>query len=681
MRLRRQLILLAGLTLILPWAALQYVSEMQSILRDGQLRAMTASAKAVAKMIASDGEYLAQLSHAVVAPQSDPLYAHPLLAAPIVDGYDDEWRYFPFQARTLGDRDASVHGNLQLAEYGSAYYAFVRVHDRDLHYHNPARDAVASGDHLVLRTRDLQGGPHTYFLSASAPGKAQVYQRTPGGKVEQEHRVRAFWQERVDGYQVEIQLPKSLAGAGMAVTLVSQSPGLPVTRLSTHPEQQPVPTVLQQQPDMTALLSVFSESDQRWMVLSSDHWVLADTGDFADQFDGASADQSVPAESAYGWLWRALLARPPLPAWREPAVTGQLVHPDSPSRDVLAQWFRTQDQLLALVLVPIYTGSQRAGFVGLVQSAQAQDAGTRQAMRRLLFYSVLAVLVLGGALLGYASWLSWRVQRLARAAEDALGEGGTIAHQLPDSRSQDELGGLSRTLSSLLVRLREYTQYLQTLSSKLSHELRTPLAVVKSSLDNLHLEMANSPTLGSASVYRERAQAGADRLSAILNAMSSASRLEESLAHSEPEQVDLAALVRDVAEAYSDSFARPIASRVGEGDFRVRLVPDLMVQLLDKLVENSVDFCPPTGQICIALERTATHVTLSVANDGPLLPASMQHQLFDSLVSVRPEGQGSHLGLGLHIVRLIAAFHGAQVAAANQPDGSGVVFTFTLPIS
>ena len=52
----------------------------------------------------------------------------------------------------------------------------------------------------------------------------------------------------------------------------------------------------------------------------------------------------------------------------------------------------------------------------------------------------------------------------------------------------------------------------------------------------------------------------------------------------------------------------------------------------------------------------------------------MQGQLFDSMVSVREKSGQVHLGLGLHIVRLIMDFHGGRVRAENLDDGSGVRF-------
>ena len=50
------------------------------------------------------------------------------------------------------------------------------------------------------------------------------------------------------------------------------------------------------------------------------------------------------------------------------------------------------------------------------------------------------------------------------------------------------------------------------------------------------------------------------------------------------------------------------------------------------------------------------------------------------MVSLREEQTGTvHLGLGLHIVRLIAGFHHATISADNPADDSGVVFALRVP--
>ena len=72
-----------------------------------------------------------------------------------------------------------------------------------------------------------------------------------------------------------------------------------------------------------------------------------------------------------------------------------------------------------------------------------------------------------------------------------------------------------------------------------------------------------------------------------------------------------------------------------------------------------------------------------VENQGPPLPERMRTRLFESMVSIRPSGGdgGPHLGLGLYLVRLIAAFHGGQAVARDREDGDGVQVAVTLPLA
>jgi two-component system sensor histidine kinase ChvG len=113
----------------------------------------------------------------------------------------------------------------------------------------------------------------------------------------------------------------------------------------------------------------------------------------------------------------------------------------------------------------------------------------------------------------------------------------------------------------------------------------------------------------------------------------------------------------------------------------VRGAPDLIAQLLDKLIENAVDFCPPAGGISISLAREPGRYALAVSNDGPRIPAEVLQHLFESLYEQRSgRDDKPHFGLGLYIVRLVAEFHGGTARAANREDGGGAVFTVTLPM-
>ena len=318
------------------------------------------------------------------------------------------------------------------------------------------------------------------------------------------------------------------------------------------------------------------------------------------------------------------------------------------------------------------------GAVVLEQTSDAILTLTNQALTRLLNLTLIATSLAAVGLLSFATLLSVRLRRLRNAAEAAVSPEGRIEARIPETRSRDELGDLSRSFSTLLERLRQFTQYLQTLAGKLSHELRTPLAVVRTSLDNLDSETLEP----AAQTYADRAREGSERLASILQAMSAATRVEQAIHNAEAQALDLGELLQATVSAYRDVYAeRRLELDIPAGPLHFVGVPDLLVQMLDKLVDNAVDFSADGGRIDIRLEAQRDGYELSVCNEGPPLPEQMRSQLFDSMVSVREEkGETPHLGLGLTIVRLIAEFHRGTISADNLPDGSGVVFRVRLPV-
>src|SRR5438309_7219297 len=106
-------------------------------------------------------------------------------------------------------------------------------------------------------------------------------------------------------------------------------------------------------------------------------------------------------------------------------------------------------------------------------------------------------------------------------------------------------------------------------------------------------------------------------------------------------------------------------------------------QLLDKLVENAVDFCRGAEPVRIELTEAGGAAVLSVVNRGRALPAEFRARLFESMISVRegPQTATPHLGIGLYVARLIAEYHGGSTDAANLPAGDGVAVTVRIPLA
>jgi two-component system, OmpR family, sensor histidine kinase ChvG len=165
-----------------------------------------------------------------------------------------------------------------------------------------------------------------------------------------------------------------------------------------------------------------------------------------------------------------------------------------------------------------------------------------------------------------------------------------------------------------------------------------------------------------------------------VRAMSEAGRIEQAIHGAEAEDVDLVELLERCASGYRTLLSpRALQLQLPQAPLRLHCAPELLVQALDKLIDNARGFTPENGWVRITLECIDDGARLRVANQGPSLPATASHRLFESLVSLRPErGGGVHLGFGLYLVRLVAELHRGKVAARNLPDGDGVEFELSL---
>lgn len=424
--------------------------------------------------------------------------------------------------------------------------------------------------------------------------------------------------------------------------------------------------------EIAAILKGLERSSSRIWVVSREYRVLALTGSLR------RADPPAPtlAQRSLGWLlappteeFDEAVAQDALAAGREvaAALQGAAATRTRNSRDGRA--------VVVSAAHPIWVGDQVHGAVVVEETTNRIASLRSQALERLLLVTLAVFAVVAAVLFWFATRISSRIRRLSDEAEAAIDARGRVTRLTTASEAGDEIGDLSRGFSTVLGRLARYNAYLEALAGRLSHELRTPLAVVRSSLENLRA--AHTPE--EVARYVARAEEGLGRLGTILARMAEASRLEQGLQSASRERFDAAEVVRGCVEGYRLAYApRAFELSLPPGPLHALGSADLLAQMLDKFVENAVDFAQEGSAIRVWLEGDARHMRLRVANDGPQLPESIRESLFESMVSSRSPGQasGPHLGLGLHIARLIAEFHEGSVRAENLP--AGVVFEAKL---
>jgi dedicated sortase system histidine kinase len=676
MNLRRQLLLVSLLTLVLPWAGCEFIRETESALRQSQQQMLSGTAKAVAESLERYPEEFP------VPPDprgsaGDQLYGHHLDAEPVIDGYFNDWPLPETSLKQIRGVDGPIRFVAGLR--GRYLYLYVAVADDKIVYASPAAidvdDGSAYADRVVLVSANPPMASEALTFAAEAPGPVIAWLRNSFGFAP-EPAVQARWQDVAGGYQVEARIPASLLGTHLGVSVINtaneREAGVRSTSFAGHTPGPFVTTA----PYLTSQAEKLVQAGTRMLITDHSGWRIAAVG--------SPGTKARPAQGAVSnWLriaYQALVEPGTEPAFAEPDPSGRERQPyitaalDGRSSE---SWFRSLDSGSAIVAVaePVRSGGTIIGVVVLQQGTDAILSLRNEGLARLMNVTIVATLLVAAALLGYATWLSRRIRHLSLAAEQAV-EGSGIRAALPSAESGDEIGDLSRSFSYVLGQLADYNDYLRSLASKLSHELRTPLAIVTSSLENLEHEGLD----GAPAEYTARARDGAERLRRILNAMSEASRVEELMQHGEPEEFDLRRVLLPAVDAYRDVYpGRRFEFDCTAAATSVRGSPELLIQMLDKLVDNAADFSAEGDQITVGLALRHGGLVLSVHNPGPPLPERMRSQLFDSMVSVREAGSDRHLGLGLYVAKLIAEGHGGRITAENADDG--VRFSVILPLA
>ncbi len=673
MTLKRQLLIVSLLTLLLPWAGCQFIRETETALRVGQQDMLAGTARAIADSLS---QYPEEFPPAVTDDfrVGDQLYGHELDIAPRIDGYFDDWPLGEDSMLELTGADGPVR--VILGVHGSYLYLFAAVSDRSVVFLPPGA-VPGNGKPHVDRVELLSVSPpyldEAFVFAAEAPGRIVTYVRSPTGVVP-EPSVHAHWQDVPGGYHVEARIPRRMLGVnlGLAVTgtTVTDERGATVT---SHESRYPGPFV-RSSSELAGIGGKLVQPGMRLIVTDRSGWRLAEAG----ALDGRTATPNAAVSVWLRRLYDAIVEPGTEAALAAPAPDGreqQLYVRDALNGQPSASWFRSGTSGNAIVAVarPVADDGDVIGAVVLQQGTDAILSLTNAGLSRLLNVTIIATLAVALGLLGYATWLSRRIRRLSVAAEAAL-SGDAIDSALPSAEAHDEIGDLSRSFSNVLAALGEYNAYLKTLASKLSHELRTPLAVVTSSLDNLEHEALEA----SARQYTERAKEGAERLRRILNAMSEANRVEELMENVEVTRFDLDAVLASAVSAYRGAYPDHRIEYSGPGKpLGAQGSPELLIQMLDKLVDNATSFAPAGEVIEVALGSSDDSATISVENPGPPLPDKLKGKLFDSLVSLRAGASDRHLGLGLYIARLIAEGHGGTIDGENTDRG--VRFTVRLP--
>ncbi|TFB97292.1 cell wall metabolism sensor histidine kinase WalK [Cryobacterium sp. HLT2-28] len=250
--------------------------------------------------------------------------------------------------------------------------------------------------------------------------------------------------------------------------------------------------------------------------------------------------------------------------------------------------------------------------------------------------------------------------------------GSTLNRKVPEPKTQDEIARLARTMNEMLERVETADTRQRRFVADASHELRTPLARIRAQLevDRAHPEEAD------AAATRQSVLDEADTLQRLIDDLLLLARADNAQEPRVGDLVDLDDVV--MAEACRMRGTESVSVDVSRvSGAQVRGNRDRLARVVRNLLDNAAQHGGP--QIVVSLREVGGQAELTVADDGPGIPAAEQGRVFERFARVDEARSQGGSGLGLAIAREIVAAHGGAIVI-DPLHRPGARFVVTLPI-
>jgi signal transduction histidine kinase len=213
-----------------------------------------------------------------------------------------------------------------------------------------------------------------------------------------------------------------------------------------------------------------------------------------------------------------------------------------------------------------------------------------------------------------------------------------------------------------------------------AHELKTPMTSLRGYAQLLGQGLKQDKPLDPKLLVKglKVIDTQAEKLSQLTAQLLDVSRIEAGKLQLEPRDVDLADLVRGLANAAQAGTERHTVQLNLPRQCRVVVDPLRIEQVVTNLLSNAIKYSPDGGAIDVTLTSAADGTRLEVRDHGIGIPPERRARLFDRFYQAHGEGHFGGLGLGLFISRQIVELHGGSLEADFPADG-GTSFRVSLP--
>jgi signal transduction histidine kinase len=255
---------------------------------------------------------------------------------------------------------------------------------------------------------------------------------------------------------------------------------------------------------------------------------------------------------------------------------------------------------------------------------------------------------------------------------------GMISSRIPIGTTNDQIDRIARQVNGHLARLADLTGTTKNTINSIAHDLRSPLNHVSIMLQNLMAEPIDQEWIMTRLEDMSFELAG---LVDVFETILRISRINASDPADQFTKIDVNQLLAEIAETYD-----PVLETTGQKliiDVEPPCAPiiwgdrSMLFQLLANLIENISKYTPEGTIATMAASMSESGICLlSVADNGPGIPAAAQRDIMKPFKRLEDSRSMPGNGLGLALVDAIILHHGAALTMQDNAPGLRIEMRF-----
>jgi signal transduction histidine kinase len=315
------------------------------------------------------------------------------------------------------------------------------------------------------------------------------------------------------------------------------------------------------------------------------------------------------------------------------------------------------------------------GYV--IQASQNVDyiRGVDKALRFALFTGLTVSFFL--AVIGSAFITRKTLVRLSEVNKTCNNiRSGDLNQRVPVRSKDDDFDKLGININSMLDQIQGLMSGIQNVSDNIAHDLKTPLSRLRSRLEMMRIEPPKNVDDALDEVIRDT-----DRILAMFHGLLRIAKLESGSVQPVRDELNMSMLLADVTEMYE-----PVAEEKNiellflnsNSDAIVCGDADLWFQVFINVIDNAIKYTPEQGKVWVSLNKTDTHVEAQVTDSGVGIPEEEYDNIFERFYRMEKHRGSPGHGLGLSLVKVVAAHYDSSVELKNADPG--LIVSINIPI-